>query len=262
VYIMAEAARIPHANAARGRSAFTGNALRWGAMVGGGMLALTGLRRGSRSGLAMAAGGGILAVAGARLKSEPARLVASSTMQVNCSPQQAYEFWSNFENLPLFMRHLDSVSILGGGRSRWVAAGPLGSHIHWESEIVADRKGELISWRSLPGSDMEVDGYVEFRKAPGDRGTFVSANIIYSPPGGKAGSVVAKLLGKDPNFLMRQDLRRFKALIEAGEIPTVEGQSHGPRSRLVGAARLLNPDQPIRRDMGIRETLEAQRRLA
>lgn len=259
---MAEAARIPLANAARGRSAFTVNALRWGAMVGGGVLALTGLTRGSRSGLAMAAGGGILAVAGAQLKSEPARLVASSTMQVNCSPQQAYEFWSNFENLPLFMRHLDNVSILGNGRSRWVAAGPLGSRIRWDSEIVANRKGELISWRSLPGSDMEVDGYVEFRKAPGDRGTFVSANIIYSPPGGNAGSAVAKLLGKDPNFLMRQDLRRLKALIEAGEIPTVDGQSHGPRSRLVGAARLLNPDQPIRRDMGIRETFEAQRRLA
>jgi len=259
---MAEAARIPLANAARGRSAFTVNALRWGAMVGGGVLALTGLTRGSRSGLAMAAGGGILAVAGAQLKSEPARLVASSTMQVNCSPQQAYEFWSNFENLPLFMRHLDNVSILGNGRSRWVAAGPLGSRVHWDSEIVADRKGELISWRSLPGSDMEVDGYVEFRKAPGDRGTFISANIIYSPPGGKAGSAVAKLLGKDPNFLMRQDLRRFKALIEAGEIPTVDGQSHGPRSRLVGAARMLNRDQPFRRDMGIRETFEAQRRLA
>jgi uncharacterized membrane protein len=183
-------------------------------------------------------------------------------MQVNCSPQQAYEFWSNLENLPLFMRHLDSVSILENGRSRWVAAGPLGSHIHWDSEIVADRKGELISWRSLPGSDMEVDGYVEFRRAPGDRGTFISANIIYSPPGGKAGSALAKLLGKDPNFLMRQDLRRFKALIEAGEVPTVEGQPHGPRSKLVGAARLLNPDQPIRGDVSMRETLEAQRRLA
>ncbi|HET9183169.1 MAG TPA: SRPBCC family protein [Candidatus Angelobacter sp.] len=249
-------------NALRTRSRFSAHALRWGALVGGGVLAALGLTRRSKTGFVLAGGGGILAYAGSRVKSSPAHFVASSTMQVNCSPQQAYEFWHNFENLPLFMRHLDNVSILGGARSRWVAAGPLGSHIQWDAEIVADRPGELISWRSLPGSDLDVDGYVEFRNAPGNRGTFISANVIYSPPAGKIGRTVAKLLGKDPNFLMRQDLRRLKALMEAGEIPTVEGQSHGPRSRLVAAARVLNPDQPISRDAGLRGALKAQRRLA
>ncbi|HJT53431.1 MAG TPA: SRPBCC family protein [Candidatus Angelobacter sp.] len=255
---MAEAVRIHSRNAAGRRSRLPSAAPRWGALAAGSALAIFGLTRRSKAGLALAAGGGLLAVAGSRLNVSPAQSVARSTIQVNCSPQQAFEFWRNLENLPTFMHHLDSVSILGERRSRWVAGGPMGSRIHWEAEIVAERPGELISWRSLPGSDIDVDGYVEFREAPGKRGAFVSANIIYSPPAGKLGGAVARLLGKDPGFMMRQDLRRFKALIEAGEIPTVEGQSHGPRSRVVAAARALDPDQSIRRDAGMRAVLEGK----
>lgn len=259
---MAEAVRIHSGNAARRRSRLPEKASRWSAVAAGSALALYGLTRRSKTGLALAAGGGLLAFAGSRLHASSAPMIASSTMQVNCTPQQAFEFWRNFENLPLFMHHVDNVSILDERRSRWVAAGPLGSRIRWDAEIVAERPGELISWRSLPDSDIEVDGYVEFRHAPGQRGAFVSANIIYSPPAGKLGGAIARLLGKDPGFLMRQDLRRFKALIEAGEIPTVEGQSHGRRSRVVAAARTLDPDQSIRRDSGMREVLHAKRRLA
>jgi len=232
------------------------------ALVGGGALALAGLTRRSKTGLALAAGGGVLAYAGSKAISRPAHLSASSTIQLNCSPNDAYRFWRNFENLPLFMRHLQSVSVTGDRRSRWIAAGPLGSQIRWDAEIVAERENELISWRSLPGSDIEMDGYVEFRGAPGNRGTFVSANIIYSPPAGRAGAAIAKLLGKHPEFLMRQDLRRFKALIEAGEIPTIEGQSHGPRSRVAAAARVLDPDQSIRRESRLVDVLEGKRRTA
>lgn len=259
---MAEAVRIRPRNAARSRSRLPAEAPRWTALAAGSALAIFGLTRRSKAGLAVAAGGGLLAIAGSRLNTSPSQLVASSIMQANCSPQQAFEFWRNLENLPVFMRHLDSVSLVDDRRSRWVAAGPLGSRIRWDAEIVAERPGELISWRSLPGSDIDVDGYVEFRQAPGKRGTFVSANVIYSPPAGKFGGAIARLLGKDPGFVMRQDLRRFKALIEAGEIPTVEGQSHGPRSRVVAAARALDPDQSIRRDSGMREVLQAKRRLA
>lgn len=231
-------------------------------LIGGGAIALAGLTRRSKAGLALAAGGGVLAFAGAKAASRPAHLIASSTIQLNCSPNEAYQFWRNFENLPLFMRHLQSVSVIGGRRTRWIAAGPLGSQIRWDAEIVAERENELISWRSLPGSDVDVDGYVEFRKATGNRGTFVSANIIYSPPAGRFGAALAKLLGKHPGFLMRQDLRRFKALIEAGEIPTIEGQPHGPRSRIAGAARVLDPDQSIRRESRLADVLEAKRRTA
>lgn len=259
---MAVARSIHRPNAAVARSRSGNNVLRWGALAAGGALAVLGLTRRSKGGLALAAGGGLLAYAVSRAASHPGQLVASSTMQINCTPQEAYSFWHNFENLPLFMRHLDSVSILGDRRSRWVAAGPLGSRVQWDAEIVVEREGELISWRSLPGSDVEVDGSVEFRKAPGNRGTFVSANVIYSPPAGKIGGTIAKLLGKDPAFLMRQDLRRFKALIEAGEIPTVEGQSHGPRSGIAAIARVLDLDQSIRRPAKVREVLQAKRRMA
>ena len=258
---MAEARSIPSLNAERRRSRTSLNAVRWGTLAGGAALAVLGLTRRSKTGLALAAGGGLLAYAGSRATAGSSHLIASSKMQLNCSPQEAYRFWRNFENLPLFMRHIDNVSILGDRRSRWTAAGPLGSRIQWDAEIVAEREGELISWRSLPGSDVEVDGYVEFSKAPGNRGTFVSANVIYNPPAGKIGATFAKLVGKDPSFLMRQDLRRFKALLEAGEIPTIEGQSHGPRSGVAAVARLLNPDDSIR-PTRIKDALEASRRSA
>jgi uncharacterized membrane protein len=258
---MAVARSIQSPNAAGTRLRSRMNIARWGALGAGSALAILGLSRRSRAGLALAAGGGLLAYAGSRAASRQGQLIASSTMQINCSPQEVYGFWRNFENLPLFMRHLDSVSTLGDGLSRWVAAGPLGSRVHWDAEIVAERENELISWRSVPGSDVEVDGYVEFRKAPGNRGTFLSANVIYNPPAGKIGGTIAKLLGKDPAFLMRQDLRRLKALIEAGEIPTVEGQSHGPRSGVAAVARVLDPDQSIRRGR-MSEVLQAKRRMA
>jgi uncharacterized membrane protein len=235
---------------------------RWGALIGGGALALLGLTRRSKSGLVLAAGGGLLAYLATKTSSVPEQLVARSSVLLNCSPQEAFQFWRNFENLPLFMRHLDSVSILGDRRSRWVAAGPLGRGIEWEAEIVAERENELISWRSLDDSEIQVDGFVEFRSATGKRGTVVSANIIYSPPAGRLGNTLAKLLGKDPSFLMKNDLRRFKALMEAGEIPTIEGQPHGPRSMTTGLARLINPDESIRGEVNLGEVFEAKRRLA
>jgi uncharacterized membrane protein len=235
---------------------------RWGALIGGGALALLGLSRRSRSGLALAAGGGLLAYMGARAAATPAQAVARSSVLVNCSPQEAFQFWRNFENLPLFMRHIDSVTIIDNRRSRWIAAGPLGKPIEWEAEIVAERADELISWRSLADSDIQVDGFVEFRPATGKRGTVISANIIYSPPAGRVGHTIAKLLGKDPSFLMKNDLRRLKALIEAGEIPTVEGQPHGPRSKVIGVVRMLSPDESMRGQVRLGEFAEAKRRLA
>jgi uncharacterized membrane protein len=135
--------------------------------------------------------------------------------------------------------------------------------VTWDAEVVAERENELISWRSLAGSEIDVDGFVEFTRATGDRGTLVNVTIIYSPPAGRIGHAVAKMFGKDPNFLMRQDLRRFKALIETGEIPTTEGQSHGPRSATAAAARLVNPDMPVRgQGTKITEVLEARRRAS
>ncbi len=259
---MNQTASIHAENATLARQPSNSALPRWTALIGGGALAVLGLTRRSRSGLAIAAAGGALAYFGSRAASTPKEMVARSSILLNCSPQEAFQFWRNFENRPRFMRHLESVSVVGDRRSRWIAIGPLGKRIRWDAEIVAERPGELISWRSLEGSDLMLDGFVEFQPASGDRGTTVFATIIYTPPGGQLGRTAAKMLGKDPSFLMRQDLRRFKALVETGELPTTEGQTHGPRSRVAAAARLIDPDQPFQRNAKLSDAFEAQRRIS
>jgi uncharacterized membrane protein len=238
------------------------NAGKWGALIGGSALAVLGLTRRSKGGLALAAAGGALAYAGTRVNAGVQEVVARSSILLNCFPEEAFRFWRDFENLSRFMHHIESVSQMGERRSRWVALGPMGYRVSWDAEIVAERPNELISWRSLPGSEINVDGFVEFSRSTGDRGTLVNVTVIYTPPAGKAGHVIAKMFGKDPNFLMRQDLRRFKALVETGEIPTTEGQSHGPRSGKLAAIRLLNPDKPLRIERNLKEVWAANRRVS
>jgi|SRR5438270_5079412 len=257
---MSEAASI-HIGNAQGSQGWS-TALRWGALIGGGAIAWMGLSRRSKAGIAVAASGGLLAFLGSRAGARQREIIARSSMQVNCSPEEAYRFWRNFENLPQFMRHLESVTLLDGNRSKWIAIGPLGTRIEWTAEIVTDRANEVIAWRSLPDSDISVDGIVKFSTATGNRGTLITPIIAYTPPAGSAGHALAKLLSKDPGFLMRQDLRRLKALIEAGEIPTVEGQSHGPRSGVAAVAQALNPDEPAGGETGTPELVEAKRRVS
>jgi uncharacterized membrane protein len=204
----------------------------------------------------------LLAYSGARAATERAS-IAHSSVVINAARQQVYEFWRNFENLPLFMNHLETVSVTGERRSRWIALGPMGTRIAWDAEVVSENPNEEIRWRSLPGSDVETSGIVRFKQATGNRGTLVQVISVIEPPGGTLGGAVAKMFGKDPNFMMRQDLRRLKALIETGEIPTIEGQSHGPRSLKVAAIRVMDPDRPVRaRDASPKDVLTAKRRIA
>ncbi len=256
---MSEAASIRIRNARSDRSRYS--ALGWSALIGGGAIALLGLSRRSKAGVAVAATGGLLAYLGTQA-SVQREIIARSSMLVNCSLEEAYRFWRNFENLPQFMRHLESVTVLSGNRSRWTAIGPLGTRIQWDAEIVSDRPNEVIAWRSLPESDILVDGIVRFSTATGNRGTLITPIITYTPPAGAVGHALAKLLSKDPSFLMRQDLRRFKALIETGEISTTDGQSHGPRSAVAAAARLMDPDNPKKGSASVPELLEASRRIS
>jgi uncharacterized membrane protein len=257
---MSEAASIHIRNAQRSQGWST--ALRWGALISGGAIALLGLSRRSRAGIAVAASGGVLAFLGSRAGARRREIIARSSMLVNCSLEEAYRFWRNFENLPQFMRHLESVSILDGNRSKWTAIGPLGTRIEWTAEIITDRANEVIAWRSLPDSDISVDGLVKFSTATGNRGTLITPIITYTPPAGPVGHALAKLFSKDPGFLMRQDLRRLKALMEAGEIPTVEGQTHGPRSGVAALAQALDPDQPLRGEAFAPELLPSKRRVS
>jgi uncharacterized membrane protein len=250
--------RFPGARSGRKRS---GSIQQWGTVVSGGALAIYGLTRRSAVGIALATGGGALAYYAVR--SDPnRRFNARSTIQLNCSREDAFRFWRDFENLPRFMRHLDSVRAIDDRRSKWTAIGPVGTPISWEAEIAEERLNELIAWRSVPDSDVEVHGRVEFRNATGDRGTILDVSLNYLPPAGALGRAVAQLLGKDPTFLMHQDLRRFKALIETGEIPTTDGQSHGPRDRRTAVIRFMDPDRPHRRDSRLTEVLSAERRVS
>src|SRR5207248_4097226 len=117
-----------------------------------------------------------------------------------------------------FMRHVVSVSNTGDGRWHWIAKGPAGLRVEWDAEVVEDRPNELISWRSLPDSDVDHSGSVRFERAPGGRGTIVRVELTYRPPAGQLGVGVAKLFGGSPEQQIAGDLRRFKQLVETGEI--------------------------------------------
>ena len=143
---------------------------------------------------------------------------ASGTCIVNRAPEEVYQFWRRLENLPRFMRHLESVEDLGGGRSHWVAKGPAGMHVEWDATIVADDPGKVITWRSLEDADVDNAGAVRFEAAPGGRGTIVRVNLEYSPMGGAIGAAVAKLFGEEPGQQIDDDLRRFKQVMEVGEV--------------------------------------------
>ena len=126
---------------------------------------------------------------------------------------------ARLENLPRFMTHLESVTELGDGRSHWVAKGPGGMRVEWDAEIINEVENQVIAWRSLPGSDVVTAGSVNFDAVRGGRSTQVSVHLQYAPPAGRVGALVASLLGREPSQTIREDLRRLKQLLEAGEIP-------------------------------------------
>jgi uncharacterized membrane protein len=130
-----------------------------------------------------------------------------------------YRFWRRLENLPRFMTHLNRVTETPGGTSHWVAAGPAGFTVEWEAEVINEKENQLIAWRSLPGSDVVTAGSVTFDTVRAGRCTQVSVHLQYAPPAGKAGAFVASLFGREPSQTVREDLRHFKQLLEAGEIP-------------------------------------------
>jgi uncharacterized membrane protein len=132
--------------------------------------------------------------------------------------EEVYGFWRDFQNLPRFMRHLESVTVTGDRRSHWKAKAPAGTSVEWDAETTEDRPNELIAWRSLEGSDVYNAGTVRFSRAPGDRGTEVRVDIEYDPPLGKLGSKVAMLWREEPGQQIQDDLRHFKQVMELGEI--------------------------------------------
>ncbi len=162
------------------------------------------------------------------------KVVKSCT--INKGAAELFQFWRRLQNLPRFTRHLISVEETGENRSHWIAKSPMGTVSEWDALIVNEHLNELIAWESEPGSEIENAGSVRFREAPGAQGTEVTVSLEYVPPAGKIGSAIAKLYGEEPELTVEDDLLRFKALMETGEIPTTEGEPAGS-SRGHGAHR-------------------------
>jgi uncharacterized membrane protein len=161
-----------------------------------------------------------------RGRSDGHRMTLCAAITVNRPREEVYRFWHDLQNLPRFMAHLESVRVTGDGRSHWRAKGPMGRAVEWEAEIVDDHPGELIAWRSLEGA-VGNSGSVRFTDAPGGRGTEVWVDLRYDPPAGVVGTTFAKLFGEHPDQQVRDDLRRFKQVMETGEVVRSEGSPEG-----------------------------------
>jgi len=147
----------------------------------------------------------------------PRGVHVEEVVAVSRSLPVVYRFWRNFENFPTFMRHLYSVSQREEGISHWVARGPGGVHVEWDARIINEIDNRLVAWQSLAGSTISSAGSVNFRETPGG-GTEVRVHLQYNPPAGRMGAALAWLFGEEPGQQIREDLQRFKQLIETGEI--------------------------------------------
>jgi uncharacterized membrane protein len=151
-------------------------------------------------------------------------------VMINRPRQELYDFWRDFTNLPTFMENVKSVELMESGRSSWMIAGPLGADIELVSEITEERPGEYIAWRSTQESDIDHEGWIEFRDNAFGRGTEVRVFIDYDPPAGAVGKIVAKVLQREPRIQARRELRRFKQLMETGEVTTSKAPDAAPRA--------------------------------
>ena len=219
--------------------------------IAGGALALVGLRHGGLGGLALAGLGTVVAYRGVTGHCPAYSALGVDTNDRAPKPEEYFDrgihveqsftigkpraelfrYWRDFENLPTFMSHLESVQVIDDKRSRWTAHGPAKVNVSWEAEIINEEADALIAWRSLGGADVDNSGSVRFVDAPGDRGTEVRVVVDYIPPAGRVGKYIAMLFGEAPEQTIKEDLRNFKRLMETGTIPTTTGQPRGTCSR-------------------------------
>jgi len=230
-----------------------GSAERSASVAAGALLAVLGISRRSLPGVLVAGLGGMMLYRGATghchlydamgidTAAEEERQLSEQeiaakgihveqALLINRTPDDLYAFWRDFSNLPRFMTHLERVDVLEGGRrSHWVAklTRIAGGQLEWDAEITREDFNSAIAWRSLAGSDIDTAGEITFRPALGDRGTEVHVYMNFIPPAGGLARMFPSLFTKATRRMIRTDLRRFKALMEIGEIPTVEGQPMG-----------------------------------
>jgi uncharacterized membrane protein len=141
------------------------------------------------------------------------------SVTINRPIAELFAYFRDFTNLPTFMENVERIDIVDAKRSHWVVKGPAGKSYEWDSLITDEVENSFIAWASEPGADVANSGRVDFRDA-GMRGTVVTATILYDPPGGAIGKLIAKMFQREPAIQARRDLRRFKQLMETGEIAT------------------------------------------
>jgi uncharacterized membrane protein len=213
---------------------------RWASALGGAALTAYGIKQLKErmpAGAVLAAAGTALIYRGATARTDTRQALSGSrgvhveeAITINRRPDELYGFWRKLEQLPAFMGHLVSVTQLDERRSHWVARAPAGRTVEWDAEIVNEIPNELIGWRTIDRADVISAGSVHFKAAAGNRGAEVRVRLQYSPPAGKLGAGIAWLLGHEPSQTIKEDLRRFKQLMEAGELATTQGQPRGKQS--------------------------------
>jgi uncharacterized membrane protein len=149
---------------------------------------------------------------------------------VNRPAEHLYRYWRDLRNLPKLFDNVLSVEPFDNSRSHWTLRIPGGISLEWDAEITVDRENEMIGWRSLDGADVDNAGYVRFERATGGRGTVVRVALQYNPPAGKLGAAVATVLGERPAGQIEEALRKFKQLMETGEIPMAADERKLPHS--------------------------------
>jgi uncharacterized membrane protein len=170
------------------------------------------------------------AVADAAPSTEPADTIVGRTVTIARPRAELYAFWREFKNLPRFMDNIERIDETAPNRTHWVVKAPAGKIVEWDSIITEEIPNERIAWSTTDDSSIRHSGSVEFRDAQGNRGTEVTATIVYDPPGGAIGKAIAKLFQREPKVQARQDLRRFKQLMETGEIATSQPPDAAPRA--------------------------------
>lgn len=234
----------------RGAGVNVGQNERVASLLGGGALAVYGITRGSVGGALLALAGGSLVYRGATGHCSLYEAMGVNTADVgsdgdttghvgqlgikverailvNRPASELFAFWRNFENLARFMKHVESVKVLDDKVSHWVVKPPIGPRVEWDASIINEVPDELIAWKSVEGADVESAGSVRFSRGAAGRGTLVRVELQYDPPGGSVGAFVAKLFGEAPEKLIEGDLKRFKSVMETGEVATTEGQPSG-----------------------------------
>jgi uncharacterized membrane protein len=151
------------------------------------------------------------------------------TVTINRPRDELYAFWRDFRNLALFMENVESVTPGDDRRSHWVVKAPADKSVEWDSVLTEEVENEVLAWESAEGAEIKNAGRIEFKDAPPGRGTEVTATIVYEPPGGDLGKLIAKLFQKEPKIQARRELRRFKQLMETGEISTTKSAAAAPQ---------------------------------